>query len=65
MHLELPGRDDRRQVVAEDAQVLAYRGRADAAEWLSPAEVQVLLAAQPSGNVPPDQANRFRRTSRG
>ena len=29
MHLELPGRDDRRQVVAEDAQVLAYRGRAD------------------------------------
>ena len=31
MHLELPGRDDRRQVVAEDAQVLAYRGRAAAA----------------------------------
>ena len=65
MHLELPGRDDRRQVVAEDAQVLAYRGRADAAEWLPPAEVQALLAARPIGNVPPDQASRFRRTSRG
>ena len=45
MHLELPGRDDRRQVIAEDAQVLAYRGRAAPGEWLPPAEVQVLLAA--------------------
>ena len=59
MHVELPGRDDRRQVVAEDAQVLAYRGRADEADWLSPAEVQDLLTAQPSGNVPPDQAMDF------
>ncbi len=59
MHLELPGRDDPRQVVAEDAQILAYRGRAGAAEWLSPAEVRDLLAAQPSGNVPPDQAIDF------
>jgi hypothetical protein len=59
MHLELPGRDDRRQIVAEDAQVLAYRGRAAEADWLSPAEVQDLLRAQPSGNVPPDQAIDF------
>ena len=59
MHLELPGRDDRRQIVAEDAQVLAYRGRAVEADWLSPAEVQDLLNAQPSGNVPPDQAIDF------
>ena len=59
MHLELPGRDGPRQVVAEDAQVLAYRGRAGQAEWLGPAEVQALLAAQPSGNVPPDQAIDF------
>ena len=59
MHLELPGRDDRRQVVAEDAQVLAYRGRAGDAEWLTSAEVHELLAAQPSGNVPPDQAIDF------
>jgi superfamily II DNA or RNA helicase len=59
MHLELPGRDHRRQVIAEDAQVLAYRGRADSGEWLPPAEVQVLLAARPSGNVPPDQATDF------
>jgi superfamily II DNA or RNA helicase len=59
IHLELPGRDDRRQVVAEDAQCLAYRGRAAEPEWLSPEEVQVLLAAAPSGNVQPDQAQDF------
>jgi hypothetical protein len=59
MHLELPGRDDRRQVVAEDAQILAYRGKAGQAEWLAPGEVQALLAARPSGNVPPDQAIDF------
>jgi hypothetical protein len=59
MHLELPGRDGRRQVVAEDAQVLAYRGRAAEADWLSAEEVQGLLTARPSGNVPPDQAIDF------
>ena len=59
MHVELPGRDDRRQVVAEDAQMLAFRGRAGDADWLSPADVQALLAALPSGNVPPDQAIDF------
>ena len=59
MHLELPGSDDRRQVVAEDAQVLAYRGRADSADWLTPDEVQVLLNAPPAGNIPPDQAEDF------
>jgi len=62
MHLDLPGpklRDGRRQVIAEDAQVLAYRGRAADAQWLPPAEVQDLLAAQPTGNVPPDQAVDF------
>jgi superfamily II DNA or RNA helicase len=61
-HLELPGRSNRdgpRQLVAEDAQVLAYRGQPTSAEWLSPAEVAELLTAAPSGNVPPDQAADF------
>ena len=59
MHLELPGRDGPRQLVAEDAQVLAYRGQPAAAEWLSASEVAGLLAAVPTGNVPPDQALDF------
>jgi superfamily II DNA or RNA helicase len=58
-HLTLPGRDERRMLVAEDAQVLAFRGRAAAAEWLSEEDVRDLLAAQPSGNVPADQAVDF------
>ena len=59
MHVELPGRDGPRQIVAEDAQVLAYRGAAADAAWLAVDEVQALLAAQPTGNVPPDQAADF------
>lgn len=59
MHLELPGRDGPRQMVAEDAQVLAYRGQPASAEWLTEEEVAGLLSAAPSGNVPPDQASDF------
>jgi hypothetical protein len=58
-HLELPGRDGPRQLVAEDAQVLAYRGQPASAEWLSPEEIAALLAATPSGNIQPDQALDF------
>jgi hypothetical protein len=58
-HLELPGRDGPRQLVAEDAQVLAYRGQPAAAEWLSAEEVASLLAAVPSDNIQPDEAIDF------
>ncbi len=59
LHVELPGRDGPRQVVAEDARLLAYRGRPDDADWLSSEEAQQLASAQPSGNIPPDQAIDF------
>lgn len=59
MHVGLPGRDEARQMVAEDAQVLAFRGRPSEPEWLPDEEVRGLLAAAPSGNVPPDQAADF------
>jgi superfamily II DNA or RNA helicase len=59
MHLELPGRDGPRQLVAEDAQVLAYRGQPASAEWLPDAEIAELLAAVPTANIPPDQAIGF------
>ncbi|MGH3281303.1 MAG: helicase-related protein, partial [Trebonia sp.] len=58
-HLELPGRDGPRQLVAEDAQLLAYRGRPASAQWLSPDEVAALLAVAPSGNIPLDEALDF------
>ncbi|MGH3263124.1 MAG: hypothetical protein ACRDNS_14125 [Trebonia sp.] len=58
-HLELPGRDGPRQLVAEDAHVLAYRGQPASPEWLSADQVTALLAVGPSGNIQPDQALDF------
>ncbi len=55
-HLDLPGRDEVRQIVAEDAQLLAFEGSPDSPFWLDPDAVTALLAAQPDGNVPLDQA---------
>ena|ERR1700683_1043672 len=59
MQLELPGRDTPRQLVAEDAKLLAYRGRAADPDWLTEDEARDLAGAAPSGNVPPDQATDF------
>jgi len=59
LQLELPGRDGSRQLVAEDARLLAYRGRADGAEWLPDEQTRALTEAVPTGNVPPDQAIDF------
>ena len=59
MHVGLPGRGETKQVVAEDAQVLAFRGRPTEPEWLPAENVQALLTAPASGNVPPDQAADF------
>ena len=56
MHVTLPGRDGVRRSVAEEARVLGFRGAATAPEWLDDAEVERLLSAEPTGNVPPDQA---------
>lgn len=54
-HLTLPGRAEARTMVAEDAQVVAYRptagGRRD---WLGETEVAALLAATPDANVLPE-----------
>jgi hypothetical protein len=59
LHVELPGRDDPRQVVAEEALLLAYRGPVTGAEWLTGEEAARLASARPSGNIPPDQAFDF------
>lgn len=55
-HLDLPGRAGLRQLVAEDARLLAFRGSAESAEWIADAEVAALLEAAPDANIPPDQA---------
>jgi superfamily II DNA or RNA helicase len=56
MHLELPARHGRKPLVAEEARMLAFRGKPGDPQWLSQQEVEALLAAEPSGNVAPDLA---------
>lgn len=56
LHLTLPSRDGPHPMVAEEAQVLAYRGRPTDPSWLGPDEVEALLAAEPTGNVAPELA---------
>ena len=55
-HLDLPGSDGPRQLVAEDSQILGFRSSPDAPQWLTDPEVAALLAAEPDANVPADQA---------
>lgn len=48
-----------RPMLAEDAQVLAFTGAPDAAQWLPAADADALFDARPDGNVQPDQARTF------
>lgn len=57
-HLTLPSRHGTRQLVAEDARLLAFRGAPDRAEWLSQAEAAELLNANPDANTEPASAER-------
>ncbi|HEX2298338.1 MAG TPA: helicase-related protein, partial [Pseudonocardiaceae bacterium] len=56
LHLTVPARTGPRPMVAEEARVLAYRGRPTDPDWLAPDEVEALLAAEPTGNVAPELA---------
>ena len=60
-HLDLPGRDGIRQLVAEDARLLAFRGSPTDPVWLSSDDVTALLGATPDANVPADQASDLTR----
>ncbi|GAA4619405.1 helicase-related protein [Actinoallomurus liliacearum] len=56
-HLYLPTRDGgRRQQIAEDARVLAFRGSPANAEWLSEDEALALLEARADENTAPEFA---------
>jgi superfamily II DNA or RNA helicase len=48
-----------RQLLAEDAGVLALTGDPGSPTWLAADQAQALLAAAPSGNVSPQQAREF------
>jgi hypothetical protein len=47
-----------RQLLAEDARLLAFNGTPEAPEWLSDNEAEALLGAEPHANIAFDQAVR-------
>lgn len=56
-HLLMVRGKEESRLLAEECVTLAFRGSAKQPEWLTPAEVETLLAAQPAGNITPDLAS--------
>ncbi|MEU0395774.1 helicase-related protein [Streptomyces sp. NPDC006208] len=52
-HLTLPSRSGEKQLVAEDARLLAFRGSPKSAEWLAQEEAVALLDATATANTHP------------
>jgi superfamily II DNA or RNA helicase len=52
---------DERTTLAEEAQLLAFEGAPEQAEWLDSTRAEALLAATPDDNVSPDVARDFLR----
>ncbi|SFF11083.1 Superfamily II DNA or RNA helicase, SNF2 family [Flavimobilis marinus] len=55
-HLDLPSADGPRTLIAEDCEVVAFRGQPEDPEVLGEPEIAALLAAPAEANVPGDQA---------
>ena len=51
-HVTLPGRAETRRIVAEDAQLLAYRATPYGREWVPEDEIPALLDARPENVLP-------------
>lgn len=58
-HLIISLAEHRRQLLAEDAALVAFTGTGGAPEWLDDEQTDGLLAAHPDANVSPDQAARY------
>ncbi|MER5802791.1 helicase-related protein [Streptomyces mirabilis] len=57
-HLTLPSRSGEKQLVAEDARLLAFRGSPKKAEWLTQEEAVALLDATATANTAPEFGER-------
>jgi superfamily II DNA or RNA helicase len=63
LRFQIQDRSDGKQksLLAEDAQLIAFTGSPAEPEWLSSEEAESLLEAQPSANLPVDQARHHWR----
>lgn len=57
-HLTIGHAEHPRQLLAEDAALVAFTGTVEAPEWLDDEQTEALLAAHPDINVSPEQAAR-------
>jgi superfamily II DNA or RNA helicase len=60
-HLALPSRSGERQLVAEDARILGFRGSPAAAKWIDESEAVALLGATAAANIGPEIAEATAR----
>jgi peroxiredoxin len=48
-----------RELLAEDSEIIGFRGSPQNAEWISTQEVEALLDAKPSENIPTELRSSF------
>jgi hypothetical protein len=59
-HIVTTGRTgDGAPLLAEDCQVVGFRGRPADPDWLAPAEAEALLPAEPDADLTPQQATQL------
>lgn len=57
-HLTVRRAGSTRELLAEDARVLAFAGRSESPDWLAEPEAEALLIAEPHANLAPDRVRR-------
>jgi len=58
-HILVRSEDETKPLLAEDCQVVAFRGAPSTAQWLAQAEAEALLTARPDENTTDDVARGF------
>lgn len=58
-HLRVTQQGTERELLAEDSEIIGFRGSPQNAEWISPQEVEALLSAEPSENIPNEVRSEF------
>jgi hypothetical protein len=58
-HIVTKHKDSETELLAEDSQIVGFRGSPENAEWIPEQQAEELLLAKPSQNITPEQASDF------
>jgi hypothetical protein len=58
-HIVTKQKDSETQLLAEDSQIVGFRGSPENADWFPEQQAEELLLAKPSQNITPEQASDF------